>query len=309
MVLKGYGSYNKGTKQPNKPSPVSNIGRIGSLNRYPDKEYANSLLHDVAKLVAPIIHENNFKVGTLCEMFPNDPNLLGLNVNRGQKILLRLRYHSNDRSFYPMSDIVGTFLHELTHNLYGAHDQKFYDFLDKLKKRFEEIQYGGGANMNYRCEEERLGSKYDAFSNAATIRDKRLKELSKPKYKAEVRVLGSGSSLGPGKARPTNTGPIDPVQKQRQLRLLMLEAAERRQRDSKWCHSEAVGKEEVPDDADLDIIEIGDDDDDGDNGSARKVQKVQNDSNKTNVKEVVDLTKDEENDNKLVDNEIVVIDG
>ena len=61
-----------------------------------------------------------------------------------------------------MGDIIGTFLHELTHNLYSAHDDKFYKFLDGLKKRFEDIQYGG-ASTTYRCEEETLGTKYNAF--------------------------------------------------------------------------------------------------------------------------------------------------
>ncbi|EGW31513.1 uncharacterized protein SPAPADRAFT_62093 [Spathaspora passalidarum NRRL Y-27907] len=287
MVQKGRGSYDNAVKRPPKPSPVSNIAKIGSLNRYPDKEYANSILHDVAKAVAPIIHENNFKVGTLCEMFPNNPNLLGLNVNRGQKILLRLRYHSNDRSFLPVGDIIETFLHELTHNLYGAHDKKFYDFLDGLKRRYDSIKYGGAAS-GYRCEEEKLGSKFSVTPNLVSVREKRIKELSKPKYKAEVRVLGSGTTTVntiPSKVRKPET-------EQKTMRQLILEAAERRQRDSKWCHSENAEKEDVPDDNDLDVIEIHEDDE--------PVEPKK-------ITDVVDLT--EEDDEHSVEQEIIVIDG
>ena len=61
-------------------------------------------------------------------MYPDKAELWGLNVNHGQKIYLRLREHHNDKLFLPMGDIVGTLLHELTHNLYSAHDSKFYKF-------------------------------------------------------------------------------------------------------------------------------------------------------------------------------------
>ncbi|CAI5758539.1 unnamed protein product [Candida verbasci] len=242
MVKKGRGSYP--IKKPNKPSPVSNIGKIGSLLRYEDREYANNLLHEAAKLVAPIIHEHNFKVGVLCEMFPKNPNLLGLNMNKGQKILIRLRYASNERSFLPMSEIISTFLHELTHNLYGKHDKTFYDFLDKLKKRYEEIQYGGGSTGNYRCEENKLGS--NSLSDlSVSIREKRIKELSKHKFKSEARTLAS--SLSSYKI----TKPKNP-------KLAALEAAERRLKDSRWCHSEHADQEEVPDDTYLEILETKD---------------------------------------------------
>ncbi|RLV94181.1 UDP-glucose:glycoprotein glucosyltransferase [Spathaspora sp. JA1] len=299
MVQKGRGSYENSVKRPPKPSPVSNIAQIASLTRYPDKDYAVSILHEVAKAVAPIIHENNFKVGTLCEMFPKNPNLLGLNVNGGQKILLRLRHSFNDRSFLPTSDIIETFLHELTHNLHSAHDKKFYDFLDGLKRRYEQIKYGGGSNSNYRCEEEKLGSKYSPLPNLVSVREKRIKELSKPKYKAEVRVLGSGSSSS-GSTFTSGTSTPSKVRKpeleQKSIRQLILEAAERRQRDSKWCHSETVEKEEVPDDNELDIIEIHDDEDEV--------------SQTKEISEVVDLTGEEHDESTTTaEQEVVVIDG
>ncbi|KAG2732776.1 hypothetical protein G9P44_003766 [Scheffersomyces stipitis] len=274
--------------KPNRPSPVSNIAKIGSLNRYADKEYANDLLHQVARLVAPIIHENNFKVGTLCEMFPKDANLLGLNVNRGQKILIRLRYHSNDRQFYPMGDIIGTFLHELTHNLYSAHDDKFYKFLDGLKKRFEDIQYGG-ASTTYRCEEETLGTKYNAFGGYMSEREKRIRALSKPKYKTESRKLGtSGGGISKVVADP------------RQLRQMILAAAERRMKDNKWCNHNSDITEIEPTNEELDIIEI--EDEEADNNTTQK-------NLPEKYREVIDLTSDEYGESRTSNDEIIVVDA
>lgn len=229
---------------PNRPSPVANISKIGSLNRFSDKEHANSLLHQAAKLVAPIIHENNFKVGNLCEMFPKNPNLLGLNVNRGQKILIRLRHHHNERLFYPLGDIIGTLLHELTHNLYGAHDSKFYEFLDRLKRRFEELQAGASV-ANYFAEEERLGSGYNPHGGFRLVRDKRVEVLSKAKFKTERRKLGT---LSAGRVAKPKTP--------QEMRRFALEAAERRLRDSKWCPSNVNVKDVEEEGGELDVQEV-----------------------------------------------------
>lgn len=281
---KSVGKKGKPTQQP-RPSPILNIQKIGSLKRYPDQEHANSLLHEVVKLVAPIIHENKFKVGTLCEMFPKNPNLLGLNVNRGQKILIRLRYHSNDRLFYPMGDIIGTFLHELTHNIHGPHDNKFYKFLDKLQERFEQIQMGG-ISSGYFCEEQTLGSKFNA-NGLLTIREKRLKALGKGIFKAEVRKLGSLATRGETTQRPKN------------LKQAILAAAERRQKDSKWCSLKLDRSLVEPSDNEVEIMEINLDDEKG--------------NTKENINneylEIIDLT-NEEYPNMITNrDEVIVIDG
>lgn len=235
MVVQGK-RQPKPKPQERKP-PTTRISKIASLKKFPDKEYANSILHDVAKVVAPLMHENNFKVGLLCEMYPKSANLLGLNINGGSKIMLRLRYHSNSRLFLPLGDIIGTMLHELTHNLYGPHDQKFYGFLDKLKDRFEQIQYNPSAVAGYVCEENKLGG--NSLGGYTSLRDKRVKALGAGKFKAERRRLG-------GRTGTTNGGT---------LRLLALEAAERRLQDSKWCNS-GQQQEAEPDNDELEIISM-----------------------------------------------------
>jgi len=256
---------------------VSNIGSIASLKRYSDKDHANSLLHEIVKLTAPIIHENNFKVGTVCEMFPKDPNLLGLNVNRGQKILIRLRYHSNDRLFLPLSDLVGTFLHELTHNIYGAHDSKFYKFLDNLKSRYETLQYNKISLNGYRCEENRLGTNSLSLGYLS-LQQKRIKAHT-PKFKSETRQLGTLLEI-------TNSKVLKPDMKS--LRDLRLQAIERMRKDSKWCNSNER-KDIEPNDDEIEIVEVKD------------LGKIN-----PEYKEVVDLTNEEYGEPSQ---EIIVIDG
>lgn len=288
------------------PSPVSNIGIIGSLKKFPEKEYAKDILHQIAKAVAPIIHENNFKVGTLCEMYPKNPTLLGLNVNRGQKILIRLRSPTNERLFYPIGDLIVTFLHELTHNIYGPHDDKFYKFLDGLKKRFDELQSGGSVS-GYVCEEERLGSGYNALGIYVSIREKRIKELSKPKITMESRKLGS-------------LGGVEKVRDMRSVRQKLLEAAERRQRDAKWCPSNVDVEEVEPNNEEIDL-EVVDGPEEKQSTSKTEGKRLTTTSKGltgttetkksflSHYKEVIDLTSDDYNEPMIVDSEIIVIDG
>ena len=85
-----------------------------------------------------------------------------------------------------MGDIVGTLLHELTHNLYSAHDSKFYKFLDKLKSRYDDI-HCRGAKTKYLCEENKVGRGVLLSGSLVSVREQRLKELSKPKFATEFK--------------------------------------------------------------------------------------------------------------------------
>lgn len=70
------------------------------------------MLRKVASLTKPIMRRRGWKVGTLSEFYPHQRNLLGLNINGGQKICLRLRYPSDERQFLPIEHVVDTMLHE-----------------------------------------------------------------------------------------------------------------------------------------------------------------------------------------------------
>jgi len=65
---------------------------------------------------------HQLSVGLLTELAPHEhPELLGLNVNAGQSIKLRLRTNQYD-GFRLYSDIRRVLCHELAHNVWGDHD-------------------------------------------------------------------------------------------------------------------------------------------------------------------------------------------
>ncbi|KAI3406722.2 KRE5 [Candida oxycetoniae] len=279
MVREGQGKFP--VKKVNRPSPVANVGKIGSLTRYPDREYANSLLHDAVKALAPVIHEYGFKVGLLCEMFPKSPNLLGLNINKGQKIMLRLRYHHNDKSFLPMCDIIGTLLHELTHNVHGPHNKLFYDYLAELEKKYYELQVGNVMRSGYRCEENVLGRGNLLGTGLVDVRARRLATMNKPKFKTETLQLASDSKV----KRPEN------------LRQAILDAAQRRLLDSKQCSSHLDAKEEIPTDQELEIVELDDEDDNGGNNDEDETNGWLNSGESDAKIEIIDLTEENDDNN------------
>lgn len=70
------------------------------------------ILRKIASIVKPIMRRRAWRVGTLCEFYPPQRNLLGLNMNGGMKICLRLRYPGDANQFLPMDQVVDTMLHE-----------------------------------------------------------------------------------------------------------------------------------------------------------------------------------------------------
>ena len=73
--------------------------------------------------------KHQWKVPLVVEFFPANPGLLGMNMNSGQKIMIRLRPSKDRGSFLEWQDILGTMLHELTHNQCGPHDDAFNKLL------------------------------------------------------------------------------------------------------------------------------------------------------------------------------------
>jgi hypothetical protein len=69
-----------------------------------------------------------------CCTRPKNPRLLGLNVNRGVEVKLRLRPNGRDHDFIPYERVLDTMLHELAHIARGPHDAQFYKLWDELRK-------------------------------------------------------------------------------------------------------------------------------------------------------------------------------
>lgn len=78
----------------------------------PREAEALTTLRKVVSMVKPIMRQRMWRVGTLCEFYPSTQNLLGLNVNHGERICLRLRQPYDERQFLPIEQVVDTMLHE-----------------------------------------------------------------------------------------------------------------------------------------------------------------------------------------------------
>ncbi|KAB8304861.1 hypothetical protein EYC80_004195 [Monilinia laxa] len=117
-------------------------------------------LRKIASLVKPIMRARNWRVGTLTEFYPSQQNLLGLNVNRGQKICLRLRYPGDQNQFLPMEEVVDTMLHELCHNEIGPHNQEFHALWDQLRKEHDGLTSKGEKRQNeFKGSDQKLGGR------------------------------------------------------------------------------------------------------------------------------------------------------
>jgi len=81
-----------------------------------------------------------------------------LDINAGQKILIRLRPAFDRDAFLQEDELLGTMLHELTHNVHGPHDQNFYKFLAGLEKELEDLQRSGYAGEGFHSRGHKLGS-------------------------------------------------------------------------------------------------------------------------------------------------------
>lgn len=98
--------------------------RIEPLPHLPEPDSARALLTRLANdpAIRHVMRTHQFAVGLLTELAPHEqPHLLGLNVNAGQAIKLRLRTDRYD-GFRVYKDVRRVLCHELTHNVWGDHD-------------------------------------------------------------------------------------------------------------------------------------------------------------------------------------------
>ncbi|GAA5861274.1 hypothetical protein JCM3774_002250 [Rhodotorula dairenensis] len=103
----------------------------------PNPEKAREILTEIHALVKPVMKAHKWYLPQLCEFFPRNECLLGVNWNAGDKICIRLRPSYDKNSFLSMEDsLIPTMLHELTHNYRGPHDDKFYKFLEGLTDEY-----------------------------------------------------------------------------------------------------------------------------------------------------------------------------
>jgi uncharacterized Zn finger protein (UPF0148 family) len=188
--------------------------------------------------VQPIMRQHGWSVPVLAEFLPRNPNLLGLNHNKGQKIQVRLR-QSRDSGLMPYDSALGTALHELVHCDIGAHSAEFYKKLDELRSECDALEAKGvgGSGSGFDADGQKLSG---VSHNPMTVRDGRLAAAAAAERRAQKRSLGMGSGGGQrlGGRRPA--AGLPPAQ-------MAALAATRRSADEQWCSSHLRGLEEIPD--------------------------------------------------------------
>ncbi|KAJ7044965.1 WLM domain-containing protein [Mycena alexandri] len=203
------------------------------LKGRPKEERALPMLQRIASLVKPIMRKHGWNLPLLAEFFPANDNLIGLNVNGGQKILLRLRPAWAPDTFYEEEEVVQTMLHELTHNVHGPHDEKFYKFLSGLQDEYDALQRSGYSGEGFFSRGNRvgIGASHDLPPHLAKAK---ALEAAEKRRKAQLAIGNGGGRLG-GRTDTANLTP----------RELAARAADRRARDEKACGSGQLAQQEA----------------------------------------------------------------
>jgi len=161
----------------------------------PRSDAALTMLRKVASIVKPIMRKRGWRVQVLAEFLPAEHNLLGLNINKGYKICIRLRYHNNPDLFLPLEQVVDTMLHELSHNVWGEHDGRFHALWDELRDEHETLVRKGYTGEGFLGEGKKLGGSSGRVPPQHEMR--RLARASAEKRKVQGTLsLGSGRRLG-----------------------------------------------------------------------------------------------------------------
>ena len=128
----------KSIKQNDAKVHNKHIHEIKELEGKPNSDEALRILQRLSRHTSGIMKSHGLAVTRLAEFYPTDAKLLGININRGAEIRLRLRPHTNQSQFLPFEHILGTLMHELAHNKIGPHQQPFYNYMDCLQDEYNQ---------------------------------------------------------------------------------------------------------------------------------------------------------------------------
>lgn len=124
------------------------FGGIQTLPGLPNEGTARSILEELSVDVGvlAVMEKHKFKVGALCELYPegyvgvSDVCVMGLNEGNGIRILLRLR--TDDlKGFRKILSIRKVLFHELAHNMHSDHDSNFYMLMRQIEREVVELDW------------------------------------------------------------------------------------------------------------------------------------------------------------------------
>ncbi|GAN08704.1 WLM-domain-containing protein [Mucor ambiguus] len=172
---------NKKQAQRKGPDPNANytFHKISVIPEFPNPEKAKRLLERLRddRGIRAIMAARKWSVGELIELTPFEATILGYNRNAGQLIALRLR--TDDLSGFRHYDSVRkVLLHELTHNVWGDHDDNFHALNRQLNKDVVNLDWtahgakslGGGDYYNPEDEDNEDAYGNDVLYESGTYR-------------------------------------------------------------------------------------------------------------------------------------------
>ncbi|OCH85878.1 WLM-domain-containing protein [Obba rivulosa] len=174
------------------PDAQFRFHRIEPLAHLPVPESARTLLQRLADdpAVRAVMRAHKLAVGLLTELAPHEqPHLLGLNVNAGEAIKLRLRTDRYD-GFRTYKEVRRVLCHELTHNVWGDHDDNFKKMNSQLNREVLEFERAAAAGTHS------LSEMSDTYAPSSEL-----------EAEAAAHVLGGGTNIlggqapGPGESR------------------------------------------------------------------------------------------------------------
>lgn len=112
------------------------FGRVTYLADYPYAPQAEAIMRKVALIVRPVMDEYRWSVIHLTEFYDPKNGDLGLNQDRGECVLLRLRDITDKTKFLQWHEVLSTLLHELCHNWWDSHNGDFCATWMDLNIRF-----------------------------------------------------------------------------------------------------------------------------------------------------------------------------
>jgi len=174
------------------------FGKVETLKQLPDEPTARHILESLANDpgILACMRKHEWNVGSLVEMYPEGKVgespvcVMGLNVNKGQEIRLRIR--TDDlKGFRKILSIRDVLFHELSHNVHSDHSPAFWELMSQVKKECNEMDWTqrNGASVEGSSLTTPLYNEIDR----STGRDSNLGELNG--YQGGVYRLGEADNI------------------------------------------------------------------------------------------------------------------
>jgi hypothetical protein len=139
----------------NNSSTVFGFGSIETLPNLPQELKAREILTSLANDpgILACMKKHSWNVGSLAELYPegkvgeSEVCVMGLNRNKGQQILLRIR--TDDlKGFRKHQSIAKVLYHELAHNVHSEHNGDFFQLMRQIEKECQEMDWTQGSGIS-----------------------------------------------------------------------------------------------------------------------------------------------------------------